>query len=92
MRNEPLGLPTSGKVHIWLPWPALRIPRPGTRHACQIQQEADVSQNPAWPPHAHGTAPDGSLRILMPTELLGPGPGSGLADKILWLVRMIPAR
>eukprot|EP00983_Pelagomonas_calceolata_P053471 1143305-Pelagomonas_calceolata.AAC.1 len=35
MMREPLGLPASGKVHTWLPWPAQRPPCPETRHASQ---------------------------------------------------------
>eukprot|EP00983_Pelagomonas_calceolata_P085692 1156610-Pelagomonas_calceolata.AAC.6 len=35
MGRGPLGLPASGKVHTWLPWPTQRAPHPGTRHAGQ---------------------------------------------------------
>eukprot|EP00983_Pelagomonas_calceolata_P124745 1161138-Pelagomonas_calceolata.AAC.1 len=30
MRRMPLGLPASGKVYTWLPWPTQRAPRPET--------------------------------------------------------------
>eukprot|EP00983_Pelagomonas_calceolata_P127504 1161410-Pelagomonas_calceolata.AAC.8 len=45
MGHEPLGLPPSGKVHIWLPWPAQRTLRPETWHAGQanlFSQPCDV--------------------------------------------------
>eukprot|EP00983_Pelagomonas_calceolata_P034656 1085455-Pelagomonas_calceolata.AAC.6 len=48
------------------------------------QLEADVSWYQARPPHAHGTAPAGmgSPSTLMLMQLLSPGPGSRLADKM----------
>eukprot|EP00983_Pelagomonas_calceolata_P090219 1157393-Pelagomonas_calceolata.AAC.9 len=42
-----------------------------------------VSWYPAWPPHTHGTAPDGTglPSTPMPMQLLSPGPVSSLATK-----------
>eukprot|EP00983_Pelagomonas_calceolata_P087117 1156890-Pelagomonas_calceolata.AAC.3 len=47
MGREPVGLPLSGKVHTWLPWPAQRTPRPETWHAVQahlFSQPCDVRE------------------------------------------------
>eukprot|EP00983_Pelagomonas_calceolata_P063884 1147900-Pelagomonas_calceolata.AAC.3 len=58
---------------------------PGTSCMFGSQEETDVSRDPARPPHAHETAPDGmgSFSTLMLMQLLSLGPGSGLANKNL---------
>eukprot|EP00983_Pelagomonas_calceolata_P001958 65939-Pelagomonas_calceolata.AAC.6 len=51
MGRKPLGLPASGKVQTWLPWPAQRTPRPETRHAGQaksLRQPCSI-RGPPWP-------------------------------------------
>eukprot|EP00983_Pelagomonas_calceolata_P037037 1136160-Pelagomonas_calceolata.AAC.5 len=48
--HEPLGLPASGKVNIWLPRPAQRTPRPASWHAGQAKRWKEDGQN--GPPRA----------------------------------------
>eukprot|EP00983_Pelagomonas_calceolata_P004648 151385-Pelagomonas_calceolata.AAC.3 len=75
MGREPLGLPASGEVHTWLPWPAQRTPRPETRHAGKtkrFRQYYSVAEQkmanmacPAHPPPWNSVNPQKQMSILL---------------------------